>query len=110
MEYDHLSFEGFDDATASNLNTLAHHARQAPQRDAESVQLLIESVVGIHRKLPRPIRSMISLHECNVGDRHMRMRPQQLAQLWEAITAELRAGLDRVIESLADMQSGGESV
>jgi hypothetical protein len=103
MEYDHLSFEGFDDATASNLDTLAHHARQAPQQDAESVQLLIESIVGIHRMLPQPIRSMISVHECHVGDRHMRMKPEQLVRLWEAITAELRDGLDRVIESRAEL-------
>jgi hypothetical protein len=103
MEYDHPSFEGFDDATVSNLDALVHHARQAPQRDAESVQLLIKSVVGIHRMLPQPIRSIISLHECNVGDRHMRVKPEQLARLWEAITVELRAGLVRVIESRADL-------
>jgi hypothetical protein len=91
---DYRSFDGFDDPTVHNLRVLEHHAGQAPLQDAESMQSLLESVLGAHKMLPTPLRHLIGVHACLIGDRHMRMRPERLHELWEAITADLRVGLD----------------
>ena len=100
---DYRPFEGFDDPTTHNLRTLEHRSQQDPYGHAEDMQEMLVHVIGTHDMLPKPLRALIPISRCYMGDRHFQMTQERQHQEWQDINGDLRAGLDRVIVEQAGL-------
>jgi hypothetical protein len=90
------NFNGFDDPTAHNLWVLEQQAQAEPYGDHEALQRLLEHVISVVDMLPVPVKQLIPMGHCFIGNLHWG-KPQPWCHAhWRSITADLRVGLDRV--------------
>ena len=97
------SFDIDDTAVASHLDFLHGLSQHASPRDRASLHQLLVEIIQVHQELPQPIRGLIPIGHCILGDTLWEATAAERDTAWSHIKTDLNEGLDLVVARLSEM-------